>query len=260
MPSETLLALVLRTTDWSDSSRIVTLWTRELGKVRGLAKGAKRPRSAFESALDLLTVCRISLLRKTSGGLDLVTEARVEHRYPGLTANLRALYSGYSVAELLADMTQEHDPHAEVFDEAVAALGDLAGPACGPGDRGLTDGRRARFEVVLLRELGYSPRLEDCAGCHGPVTGVGLAFAASAGGMVCSACQSRFRDRRPVSREAWGALAALGADPEAWRAWGDGRVEGRVGDEVGRVLGGYVSYLLGRRPRLLSYLEGGREP
>src|SRR5438874_12596142 len=94
MATEKAQALVLRTTDWSETSRIATLWTREFGKVRVLAKGGRRLRSNFESALDLLTLCRIVLLRKTSGGLDLLTEAQVVRRFPGLCTHLSTLYAG----------------------------------------------------------------------------------------------------------------------------------------------------------------------
>src|SRR5438270_8705054 len=151
MPSEKATGLVIRTADWSETSSIATLWTRELGKVRVLAKGGRRLRSNFESALDLLTLCRIVLLRKSSGGLDLLTEAQVVRRFPGLATRLPALYAAYYVAELLADWTEENDPHPTLFDEALEALRDLAetGDAVGP--------RLARFELVLLRELGYSP-------------------------------------------------------------------------------------------------------
>src|ERR687888_888686 len=98
MATEKAQALVLRTTDWSETSRIATLWTRELGKVHALAKGGRRLKSSFESALDLLTVCSIVLLRKSSGGLDLLTEARVVERFGHLRADLPALYAGYYVA------------------------------------------------------------------------------------------------------------------------------------------------------------------
>src|SRR5438045_940087 len=101
VPAEKALALVIGTTDWSETSRIATLWTREFGKVRVLAKGGWRLRSAFESALDLLTVCSIVLLRKSSGSLDLLTEAQVVQRFPQLTRDLPALYAGYYLAELL---------------------------------------------------------------------------------------------------------------------------------------------------------------
>src|SRR5918911_255612 len=118
MPMEKARAMVLRTTDWSETSRIATLWTREFGKVRALAKGGRRLRSSFESALDLLTVCSMVFLRKSSGGLDLLTEAQVVERFPQLRTNLSALYAGYYIAELLADWTQDYDPHPSVFDEA----------------------------------------------------------------------------------------------------------------------------------------------
>src|SRR5271165_5361102 len=109
-------AIVLRTTDWSETSRIATLWTRELGKVRAVAKGGRRLRSSFESALDLLTLCSIVLLRKSSGGLDLLTEAQVVRRFPRLRSDLGALYAAYYVAELLADLTEDYDPHPTLFD------------------------------------------------------------------------------------------------------------------------------------------------
>src|SRR6516162_9963017 len=156
MPLEKSEALVLRTTDWSDTSRIATLWTREWGKVRVLAKGGRRLKSTFEVALDLLTVCSIVLLRKSSGGLDLLTEAVVVERFPRLRSDLAALHAAYYVAELLADWTQEYDPHPALFDEARATLQTLgtAPQSTGP--------RLARFELVLLAELGYRPVLDRC--------------------------------------------------------------------------------------------------
>src|SRR5262245_56667474 len=157
MAAEKALALVVRTTDWSETSRIATLWTRELGKVRALAKGGRRLKSNFESGLDLLTVCSIVLLRKSSGGLDLLTEAQVVRRFPQLPKDLQALYAGYYVAELLADWTEDYDPHPVLFDEALQALEGFgaAGTATGP--------RLQRFEMVLLHELGYRPALDGCA-------------------------------------------------------------------------------------------------
>src|SRR5215470_2877931 len=104
------------------------MWTREFGKIRALAKGGRRLRSNFESALDLLTVCSIVLLRKSSGGLDLLTEAQVVQRFGRLTTDLPALYAGYYIAELLADWTEEDDPHPTLFEEALTTLGMLGQP------------------------------------------------------------------------------------------------------------------------------------
>src|SRR5437660_4698575 len=175
MPAEKAQALVLRTTDWSESSRIATLWTREFGKVRVLAKGGRRLKSNFENALDLLTLCRIVFLRKSSSSLDLLTEAQVVERFPRLRSDLPALYAAYYVAELLSDWTEDYDPHPLLFDEALATLRALGTPGVATGPR------VARFEVVLLQELGYSPVLEACAVCGKPegIPGAGPSVAFS---------------------------------------------------------------------------------
>src|SRR5215831_18188652 len=151
MPAENAVGLVVRGTDWSETSRIVTLFTREFGRVRGLAKGGRRLRSGFEIAFDLLSVCRVVFLRKASGGLDLFTEAQLTERFPALRKNLFALYGGYYVAELLSDGTQDYDPHPALFDAAMEALRGLG------NERGDVPAAVSAFEVVWLRELGYSP-------------------------------------------------------------------------------------------------------
>ena len=241
---EKATALVLRTTDWSETSRIATLWTREFGKVRVLAKGGRRLKSNFESALDLLTVCSIVLLRKSSGSLDLLTEAQVVERFPQLRLDLQALYAGYYVAELLADWTEDYDPHPALFDEARETLRAL-------GENKQTTGLRlARFELVLLRELGYSPQWENCASCGAGLDENSLVFSPSAGGMVCSACRQRQREKRPLSKGGWLTLRELSEAEDAWR------VERTAGirAEIRQVLGQYVTYLMGRRPKLLPYL------
>jgi len=247
--AEKATALVLRTTDWSESSRIATLWTREFGRVRVLAKGGRRLKSNFESALDLLTVCSIVLLRKSSGNLDLLTEARVVERFAHLRTDLSALYAGYYIAELLSEWTEDYDPHPALFDEALDALRTL-GSGTTAGKQSTTGLRLARFELVLLREFGYGPALDNCAVCQQPAVGVSLAFSSAAGGVVCRSCQPGQRERRPLTLETWEALRALGESGEAWQhAWSPA-----ARTEVRQVLGHYVTYLMGRQPRLLPYL------
>jgi DNA repair protein RecO (recombination protein O) len=244
MSAEKAIALVVRTVDWSDTSRIAVLWTREFGKVRVLAKGGRRLKSNFESALDLLTLCSIVLLRKSSGTLDLLTEARVVERFSPLRQHLPALYAGYYVAELLGEGTEDYDPHPALFDEAVATLRELGSAGNGVGPR------LARFELVLLRELGYGPALVECAACGNPVGGDELAFSAAGGGVLCRACQPGQRQKRPLSRPAWQTLGELAGDPDAWRDVLDPGVRA----EMRQVLNDYVTYWWGRRPRLLPYL------
>jgi DNA repair protein RecO (recombination protein O) len=262
MSAEKALALVLRTTDWSETSRIATLWTREFGKVRVLAKGGRRLKSNFENALDLLTLCRVVFLRKSSGGLDILTEARVEERFLRLRSELSALYSAYYIAELLSDWTEDYDPHPFLFDEAVDALKGLGAvhekSAANPGGTGNlghqvvpTGHRLLRFELVLLRELGYTPALSTCAVCGRELqSNMTLAFSPATGGILCPDCRSSQRDAISLSHEAWRALQDLSASDDAWRR----PMSLEVRSQLRNVLNHYVTYLMGRRPRLLPYL------
>ena len=158
MPAEKATAIVLRNVDFSESSLVVSLFTREFGKIDGLAKGAKRLKGPFESALDLLALCRIVFLRKSSDALDVLTEAKLQRRFRPAGHDLSSLYAAYYVAELLNELTDQYDPHPELFDLADETLAALSA-----GEP--VAGRVLRFELGALRQLGHLPALEACAEC-----------------------------------------------------------------------------------------------
>ena len=127
MATEKSSAIVLRVVEFSETSCVVTLFTEDFGKIGALAKGARRPKSAFESALDLLAVCRIVFIHKSSDALDLLTEAKLERRFRAATRDLSRLYAGYYVAELLQDLTDYSDPHPDLYRLAEDTLVKLDG-------------------------------------------------------------------------------------------------------------------------------------
>lgn len=237
MAAERALGLVVRKTDWSDTSRIATIYTREFGKVRVLAKGGRRLKSNFEVALDLLVVCSIVLLRKATGGLEVLTEARLDESFAGLRADLQRLNAGYYIAELLGDGTQDYDPHPVLFDHSLATLRQLA---VGGEVRSLI----TAYEWTWLSELGLRPELDGCVSCSTTQPVGALAFSPMAGGIVCASCAPLQRDRRPISRPALQVLQeiAVGELPT-------------VTDEVRQLMGYSVACVLGRRPRLLAFLD-----
>jgi DNA repair protein RecO (recombination protein O) len=108
------------------------------------------------------------------------------------------------------------------------------------------------FELVWLRELGYSPRLDACAGCGverlNP-TAAAL-FSPSAGGVLCPECGPTITDRRLATGPALCALRALAEGAEA------PELPVAVRGEVRQLLGQTVSCVLGRRPRMLGYVDG----
>jgi DNA repair protein RecO (recombination protein O) len=239
-------ALVIRLADFSETSRVATLFTRDFGKISALAKGGKRLKGPFEAALDLLTHCRIVFLRKSSTSLDLLTEAQVISRFRPQGRSLARLYGGYYVAELLTGLTEEYDPHPVLFDAAVRTLARLASdepprPAV------------LRFELATLREIGQLPAVDECLRCGQPTdTGGPFVFWVSQGGLLCASCRQRehnsvlihpptiayFRrlaDDDPVSAEA----VAIPPQPQK---------------ELEHITTAAVSHVLGRRPKMIRYL------
>ena len=105
-------------------------------------------------------------------------------------------------------------------------------------------------ELVLLRELGYGPALDFCADCGEELTGQALAFSAAGGGVLCGGCQTKHREKRPLPTALWQALRKLQSSGERWREVQDPHLR----KEARQILDHYVTYSLGRRPRMLPYL------
>ncbi len=247
MSAEKTLALVLRSVEFSESSSVVTLFTRDFGKIRGLAKGARRPKSPFESALDLLSLCRLVFLRKSSDALDLLTEAKLERRFRPANGDLSNLYAGYYVAELLSELTDDSDPHPDLFDAAVATLARLAEGS------GQTDVVLLRFEMTALRILGHEPALLVCAECGNPLPTTGrVAFGQLAGGALCARCRPGKRQIVSITAAALSKLEELSRERnERWQEISLDRP--RVGELRG-LMNQYLRNLLGRRLRMHGFL------
>lgn len=248
MPAEKAIALVLRVVEWSETSSIVTLFSREFGKIRGLAKGARRPKGPFESALDLLSTCQVVFLRKSSEALDLLTEAKLQRRFRPRAGELPCLYAGYYVAELLNDLTDDYDPHPELFDAAEQTLLELSSGSL-PAPIAVL-----RFELAALSALGHLPSLDACVECGKPVDHAGrIPFGLLAGGVLCRDCRPgkpQVVSLSPAGLQVLVDFADLAA--ETWRTQDFDR--GPLG-EVRGLLNNYIAHLLGHRPAMHAYLR-----
>jgi len=243
---EQATALVLKTVDFSETSLVVTLFTREFGKIQGLAKGGKRLKGPFDSALDLLALCRIVFLRKSSEALDLLTEAKLQRRFRPAGRDLSSLYAGYYVAELLNDLTDQYDPHPELFDLAEGTLAALSA-----GESVLL--HTVRFELCMLHLLGHLPSLTACVECGSEVSLRGrVAFGQAHGGVLCSRCREGKQEVASVSAGTLRLMQELARlDSPSWRRID---IDARSRGELRGVLNRYLAHLLGRKPKMHRYL------
>jgi DNA repair protein RecO (recombination protein O) len=265
MAADKARAIVIRTFPFGDTSCVVTLFTREYGKLRALAKGAWRPKSGFDAALDLLSICQVLVFRKASDALDLVTEACLEHRFR-VGRSQAAFLGGMDVAELLDTLTADGDPQPELFDVAHATLRTLSAPRLhhDPDTRAneLTDGLVralvAHTELSMLRLVGHAPALLGCAECRGSVTAGGrIAFGMLDGGVLCERCRRGKRAVVSISADCLAALRLLAGTPDAWRSLA---LPPLIDGEVRAVMNTMLSHILGRRPRVAPLLQPRSRP
>ncbi|MCA8920543.1 MAG: DNA repair protein RecO [Planctomycetes bacterium] len=171
-------AIVLRVIDYSETSLIAWLFTRDHGRVHVLAKGARRPRSVFEGALEPLVRGELVWYRKArkSEGLETAKEFDPSERHTGLRKSLERLHRGLYVGELLRALTELELPAEDAFDAACETLAALA-----TAEEALLDAHLIRGELKLLESAGFSPRLTLP---DGSVPAQATRFAPAAGGLV----------------------------------------------------------------------------
>lgn len=221
MATEQSEAIILHLTAFSETSLVVTAFTRGLGQVAALAKGAYRPKSPFDGSLDLLSVCRLVLITKPGDTLDILTESKLQRRFRAGQWSQTRLHAGYYLAELLRQWTAERDRSEPLFDLALESLSAIDCPR--PAVRSSADGCEPlpdrpspaavpaptavpapdalwtvlRFEVRGLQLMGLMPSTRLCVVC-GQTCGLDdsqagrrLPFAYELGGVLCEACRPR---------------------------------------------------------------------
>ena len=200
MPHEKAQAITIRLTDFSETSQVAWFYTRELGRLSALAKGAKRARNNFEGRLDLLCHNQIVFARKKRTTLHILTECKLLDRFLGLRAHVSRLYAALYAAELVREMTPPEEGQPDVFDLLLAALRALSS-----GED--VDTALLIFEVRLLGLAGFAPRLSLCAACGSDdLPKRTLFYSPPLGGVLCAECRGRDPKSVGVPR---GALAVL---------------------------------------------------
>jgi DNA repair protein RecO (recombination protein O) len=244
MPLGTSAAVVIGSFPLGESDRAVTFFSREFGKVRGVARAARRLRSRFGGALELLTLGQLVFF--DTGRSDLV---RIDHfdvlrPFARVRGDLERLGQGAWIAECAARLTADRDPHAGLFGLLVRALGSL--------EAGRPPRRVAvAFGVRCIEMLGHRLRVDGCVGC-GRRAAPPVALDVEAGGAVCADCEPSAPSPVPVAPPTIAALRR-----ERTLAW-DAATALRLGAaerELREVLDRQVALLIGQTPRTLRFVR-----
>ena len=244
------LAICIRAVDYSETSQIVTFFTRQTGKISAIAKGSKRPKSAFDGPIEILSHGQIVFSDSGKEKLATLTEFEPIYDapdYAGPRSDFFALNCCFFAAELLNHLTHDYDPHPELFDRFLHFLQNAEQHET----QHYMLAALILFQLGLLREIGFQPILSACANCktqhaiHN--TQHETYFSSSANGLVCRDCESSFPDKIRLSNNAASCLTSLKQVPNASE---------ETLREIEKILVHHFTEFLGRPPKMAKHVLG----
>ena len=174
----------MRTRNLGEADRIVTLYTREQGKVECVARGSRRVRSRLTGPTQLFTHGRFLLFSGRS--LETLSQAEIVSSFAALRDDLTKMAYASYLAELLDVSVEPGEPSEDLFDLCLGSFRALEAQVP-------PEVVSRHFELRLMALLGYAPHIAACVGCGRPPGEYGEqgAFSTREGGFLCPRCLHR---------------------------------------------------------------------
>ncbi|HNS50835.1 MAG TPA: DNA repair protein RecO [Anaerolineae bacterium] len=237
-------AIVLRRTDFGEADRLLTTFTPERGKIRLVAKGARKPSSRKSGHVELFSYDLFVVA--TGHSLDIITQAETLEPYRPLREDLLRTTYAYYVAELADGFAAERDENRPVFD----LLKDTFGWLCTAQDLQLV----ARyFEVRFLGLVGYQPQLFVCSGCQKDLEPEVSYLSVGDGSALCRKCGQDRPGTMALSVNALKVLRFL--QTREWETCRTLRLAGATHAEVEQAMSRYITYHLERKLKSVEFLQ-----
>jgi DNA repair protein RecO (recombination protein O) len=195
MPLYTTHAIVIRVSHYGESDKIVTFFTRDFGKIKGIAKGARRSRKRFQNALDLFSHLRLIFFDREGKGLMRAEGCDILNSFPKIREHLKKIFYGNYFLELVNEMAGEREKNLEAFDLLLSFLSTLE--EMEPQEEHLR-----MFEARMLLLFGYQPNMRRCDVCKKDweaLKEVTLFFSLEKGALVCKKCSQAWNNLIPLS-------------------------------------------------------------
>jgi len=246
MPLVKTVAITLKSRKWGEADRIVTMYAQRLGKIRAVARGARRQKSRMGAALEPLTMCELNLFEKSGDSLYRVSQVDLVEPFIKFREDLTLMAAAARMANVVGAVTPDGDPDPELFNTLEQGLRSLVTS----DDPALT---ALLFQIRLLGLTGFRPQTDHCAACGKTRVILEPQFSPASGGLVCTSCAARQRfPCLPLSR---GSLAflqqALRLTPTMVTRL---RADGQVRCEVEDAIEGYVTVVAGKRIPPVDFL------
>lgn len=196
MPFYTTHAIVIRSHHYGESDKIITFFTKDFGKIKGIAKGARRSKKRFQNALDLFSHLRLIFFDREGMGLVRADNCDILHTFPKIREDLKKIFYGNYYLELVNEMAGEREANAEAFDLLLFFL--LALETMEPQEEQLR-----MFEIRMLSLFGYRPNMRRCNLCKrdwGDLKEISsVFFSLEKGALICKQCSNALNNLIPLS-------------------------------------------------------------
>jgi DNA repair protein RecO (recombination protein O) len=243
-------AICIRAIDYSETSQIVTFFARAAGKISAIAKGSKRPKSAFDGPIEIFSYGKIVFADSNKEKLATLTEFEPAFGgagFTGLSNNLFTMNCCLFGSELLNKFTHDYDPHPQLFDDFLQFLQN----AQESRNKHQMLALLILFQLGLLKEVGLQPILSYCVNCktryEHRVSSIEhrVYFSSSANGLICRDCEASFPDKLRLTQTAANCLSNLKLLAES---------QEKTLNEIETVLIHHFTELLGRKPKMAKYI------
>ncbi len=236
----------MRKQDLRETSLIVTFFTRDFGKIKGILRGVRGSRGAQGgAAVELFARDEIVFYDRKRGDIFTVSQCDLTDYYGAARESLDRLAHASYMIELLDSVTTLGDTNVGVYDLAVNCLKLLCTDASAK--------RVARiFEIKLLSLMGLMPSVTECVNCGGAVE-ASARFSLRNGGLVCKACLGVDRSARPVLAGTIKFIEYIQNSP--FEKIDRVKVSQDVGKELEQILRKFLEFHIERRLKTVDFLK-----
>ena len=243
MPRYKTRAVVLKRFNYSNTSRIVSLYTLDVGLVKVMARGARRPKSAYGASLEIATEINCEIYVKTSRDIQSLIGTDIENSHDLLRASAESFAYGCVLLEAVNITSYPLQTYKELYRYISISLNEMEHANGG------------EYRMLLWRHLmgffiiqGYGPVLDRCVYCGGEVKGTTLSYLPGEGGITCGCRENNYKMAVNLSRGSLKLLTSISSCPlttmKNYRPWKT-QIE-----EIEKLLMSILSYQTGRNIHL----------
>jgi DNA repair protein RecO (recombination protein O) len=237
-------AIVLKRTDFGEADRLLTLFSKEFGKISAIAKGARKPQSRKTGHVELFMRSKFFIAKGRN--LDIIIQAEMIDPHAPLREDLmRVSHASYAV-ELLSRFTVEDDPHPGIYN----LLDDTLSRHSETNDLDLVT---RYYELRLLSLAGFQPRLYHCVSCGEDIQELDQYFSPELGGILCPDC--RHADSKAISVSASAVKVMRYLQTRNWDTVKHLHMRKETRDELERIMQKYILHTLERKLKSVDFLN-----